>query len=254
MKVVDTRRMSRIDREAQERFGIPEIVLMEDASCGIFLLMRESVWNGRVPRGPVVFLAGKGNNGGDALAAARHCHYSGMRNLFVILGAGEPMAASPAGVHLKILRSLGLEVVDYCSQDKGAAVRRAHTLLGRAECLVDGLLGTGLNGEVRPPLKDLIRRCNESGAFRIAVDIPSGIGDAYRLGFTAYQADCTLTVQLPKLCLYLPFTRRFCGDIHTVAGVFPPQLIDQEDIPGYLIDEPIKQRLLEPLDLSLIHI
>ncbi len=248
MKVVDTHRMSRIDGEAQERFGIPEMVLMEDASYGIFLLMRERIWSGRVPGGPVVFLAGKGNNGGDALAVARHCYYSGMRNLFVILGAGEPKAESPAGVHLKILRSLGLEIVDYCGQDKGAAVRRAHTLLRRAECLVDGLLGTGLGGEVRPPMKDLIRRCNDSAAFRIAVDIPSGIGDAYRQGYTAYQADCTLTVQLPKLCLYLPFTRRFCGDIHTVPGVFPPQLIDQEDIPGYLIDEPIKQRLLEPLD------
>jgi hydroxyethylthiazole kinase-like uncharacterized protein yjeF len=248
VKVVDTRRMARIDGEAQERFGIPQIVLMEDASYGIFLLMRESVWNGRLPGGPVGFLAGKGNNGGDALAVARHCYYAGMRNLFVILGAGEPKAESLAGVHLKILRSLGLEVVDYCGEDKGAAVRRAHTLLGRAECLVDGLLGTGLSGEVRSPLKDLIRRCNESGALRIAVDIPSGIGDAYRRGYTAFQADFTLTVQLPKLCLYLPLTRRFCGDIHTVPGVFPPQLIEQEDIPGYLIDEPIKQKLLEPLD------
>jgi len=248
VKVVDSRRMARIDREAQGRFGIPEIVLMEDAAYGIFSLMRERVWKAGLPRGPVVFLAGKGNNGGDALAVARHCYFSGMRNLFVILGAGEPKVESFAGVHLKILRSLGMEVVDYSVEDGGTAVRRAHRLLGEAESLVDGLLGTGLSGEVRPPLKELIRRCNRSAALRIAVDIPSGIGDAYRHGYTAFRADCTLTVQLPKLCLYLPLTRRFCGAIHTVPGVFPPQLVEQEDIPGYLIDDTIKLRLLQPVD------
>ncbi len=248
MKVVDSRRMARIDREAQSRFGIPEIVLMEDAACGIFSLMRERIWKAAVPRGSVVFLAGKGNNGGDALAVARHCYYSGMRDLFVILGAGEPKSESLAGTHLKVLRSLGLEVVDYRAEGGGAAVRRAHRLLGEAETLVDGLLGTGLNGEVRPPLKELIRRSNRSEASRIAVDIPSGIGDAYRPGYTAFRADCTLTVQLPKLCLYLPHARKFCGDIHVVPGVFPPQLLEQEEIPGYLIDDPLKESLLQPLE------
>jgi hydroxyethylthiazole kinase-like uncharacterized protein yjeF len=248
VKVVESRRMAQIDREAQERFDIPEIVLMEDAAYGIFSLMRERIWKAKPPGGPVVFLAGKGNNGGDALAVARHCYFTGMRNLSVILAAGQPKAESLAGVHLKILRSLGIEVVDYAADEKGAAVRRAHRLLGEAEFLVDGLLGTGLSGEVRPPLKGLIRRCNESGALRIAVDIPSGIGDTYRQGYTAFRADCTLTVQLPKLCLYLPHTRRFCGDIHIVPGVFPPQLIEREDIPGYLIDEPIKRKVLRPLE------
>jgi NAD(P)H-hydrate epimerase len=240
--------MAQIDREAQSRFEIPEIVLMEDAAYGIFSLLRERIWEGGLPRGSVVFLAGKGNNGGDALVVARHCYFHGLRNVAVILGAGEPEPERLAGVHLNVLRSLGLEIVDYTASDNGAAIRRAHRLLGEAEYLVDGLLGTGLSGEVRSPLKDLIRRCNSSGAFRIAVDIPSGVGDAYRRDYTAFRADCTLTVQLPKLCLYLPHTRSFCGDIHIVPGVFPPKLAEQEDIPGFLIDEPIKQRLLGPLE------
>jgi len=246
VKVVDSRRMAQIDGEAQTRFGIPEIVLMEDAAYGIFSLLRQRIWAGRLPTGPVVFLSGKGNNGGDALAVARHCTFDGMSNPVVILGAGEPKAERLAGVHLKILRALGVDVVDYTAGDKDR--RRVHRLLGEAEVLVDGLLGTGLNGEVRSPLKELILRCNESAAARIAVDIPSGIGDAYRPGYAAFRADCTLTVQLPKICLYLPHARSYCGDIHIVPGVFPPQAIEQEDIPGYLIDEPLKQRLLRPLE------
>jgi hydroxyethylthiazole kinase-like uncharacterized protein yjeF len=248
VKVVDSRRMAQIDRQAQTRFEIPEIVLMEDAACGIFRLLEDMIWEGGLPRGRVVFLTGKGNNGGDALAVARHCHFRGMRNLAVILGAGEPESERLAGVHLKILRSLGVEVVDYTADDTGAAARRANRLLGEAEFLVDGLLGTGLSGEVRSPLKDLIRRCNQCGAARIAVDIPSGVGDSYRPDYTAFRADWTLTVQMPKLCLYLPHTRRLCGEIHVVPGVFPTQLADEEDIPGYMIDESIKQRLLGPMD------
>jgi hydroxyethylthiazole kinase-like uncharacterized protein yjeF len=245
VKVVDSRRMAQIDAEAQTRFGIPDIVLMEDAAYGIFSLLRDRIWGGSLPHGPVVFLAGKGKNGGDALALARHCCFRGMNVPAVILGAGEPKADRLAGVHLKILRALGAEVVDYTAD--GPALRRAHLLLREAEFLVDGLLGTGLSGEARSPLKELILRCNESAAARIAVDIPSGIGDAYRPGYAAFRADCTLTVQLPKLCLYLPHARSLCGDIHIVPGVFPSQAIEKEDIPGYLIDEPLKHRLLKPL-------
>ncbi|MBN2552254.1 MAG: NAD(P)H-hydrate epimerase, partial [Spirochaetales bacterium] len=258
MKVVDSRRMAEIDRIAQKRFSIPDIVLMEDAGSGIFSALWRTAWREKLPQGPVVFLAGKGNNGGDALVVARHCAFAGVRNLSVILGAGEPKAGSLAAIHLKILRSLGIEVVDYTGSGGGegnrrrpagrAAIRRAHRLVGEAAWLVDGLLGTGLTGEVRSPLKDLILRCNESLAHRVAVDIPSGVGDAYRKGYAAFRADCTLTVQVPKLCLFLPHCRRHCGEIRTVPGVFPPELIDDQDIPGYLIDESVKREFLRPLE------
>ncbi|UCF97684.1 MAG: NAD(P)H-hydrate dehydratase [Spirochaetaceae bacterium] len=243
MKVVDSHGMGEIDREAQERFAIPEIVLMEHAGRGIYTVMREQIWRGALPDGPVLFLAGKGNNGGDALVVARHCHFAGMRRMSVILGAGQPNADSLAGVHLKILRTLGVELLDYRE-----ASRRAHRLLEESQWLVDGLFGTGLSGEVRPPVKELIRRCNQVSALRIAIDIPSGIGNAYRPGYTAFQAEYTLSVELPKLCLYLPHTRKFCGQIVPVPGVFPQELIDQEDIPGYLIGDSLKQRFLQPLD------
>ncbi len=242
MKVVDSLRMARIDREAQDRFSIPEIVLMEDAGRGIYAVLREKIWKSGPPGGLVVFLAGKGNNGGDALVVARLCRLAGMSRLAVILGSGEPKAENLAGVHLKICRSLGIDVIDY-----GAEKRQAHRLLGEARWLVDGLLGTGGTGPVRPPLVELIQRCNRVSALRIAVDIPSGIGDAYRKGNTAFQADYTLTVELPKLCLYLPNTRRFCGDIHLVRGVFPPELVEHEDIPGQMITDQLKRHLLRPL-------
>jgi NAD(P)H-hydrate epimerase len=146
--------MARIDREAQDRFSIPEIVLMEDAGCGIYAALREKIWKSGPPDGPVVFLVGKGNNGGDALVVARLCRLAGMSRLAVILGSGEPKADSLAGVHLEICRSLGTEVFDY-----GVQKRQADRLLEDARWLVDGLLGTGLTGPVRPPLEVRLWRC-----------------------------------------------------------------------------------------------
>jgi NAD(P)H-hydrate epimerase len=261
--------MAAIDAAAQERFGLPDIVLMEEAGGGIFSTLTKKVWGDTLPRGPVVFLAGRGNNGGDALVVARLCHLAGMDKLHVILGAGEPGSDSLAGIHLKVIRSLGIEVVAYGGakgrptsgdSDGGgkptasdgrvqqAANRRIRRLLAEAEWLVDGLLGTGLNGELRSPLNELIRRCNDSPARRVAVDMPSGIGDSYKKGYPAFAADFTLTVELPKLCLYLPHARRFCGHIHLVSGVFPRELIQDEGFQGYLIEPSLKQELLKPLD------
>ena len=96
MKVVDSLRMARIDREAQDRFLIPDIVLMEDAGHGIYAVLREKIWKSDRPGGPVVVLAGKGNNGGDALVVARLCRVAGMDRLAVSLGSGEPKAENLA--------------------------------------------------------------------------------------------------------------------------------------------------------------
>jgi NAD(P)H-hydrate epimerase len=75
------------------------------------------------------------------------------------------------------------------------------------------------------------------------VDIPSGVGDAFREGFPAVEAELTLTIGIPKLCLYLPLARRLCGEILVVPGVFPRELTEAEDIPGEMLDDGAWQAL-----------
>ncbi len=242
MKIVDCAAMAEIDRQAQKRFFIPHSVLMEDAALGIYHCLRKRIWKGRRPRGFLLFLVGKGNNGGDALVVARQCRFAGIQSMGIVLGAGEPNPDSLPAVHLKICRALGIEVVDY-----GKAKSKAHKMIDSADWLIDGLLGTGLTGRIRSPLADLVQRANRCSCTKIAVDIPSGVGDAYREGYPAVQGDHTLTVQLPKLCLYLPRARKFCGRIHVIPGVFPGQLANSADIPGQMIIPQLKQRLIRPL-------
>ncbi len=240
MKAVDCGRAALIDRLARERFHLPELVLMEDAGLTAWRLAGERLWGGDRPDGAVVFLAGRGNNGGDALVMARQCCLDGHRELCVVL-AGEPAADSPAGLHLAICQALGIEILRFPAEASRVEERLAH-----ASWLVDGLAGTGLSGAARPPLDALIRLVNAAAARTLAVDLPSGTGDAFRQGYPAVEAESTLTIGLPKLCLYLPLIRPYCGQILVVPGVFPRPLVEAEDIPGEMLDEEAL-RELKPL-------
>jgi hydroxyethylthiazole kinase-like uncharacterized protein yjeF len=232
MKVVDSQEMTDIDHQAQERFYIPEAVLMEDAALGAHRLLRHRIWGDCIPPGELVYLAGKGNNGGDALVMARRCLLEGKREILVVLGSGVPTEGTLAAVHLKILEAMGVTVLDY--QKEPSEVGRR---LGQAVWLIDGLLGTGLKGQARGAVADLIRAVNQSRVRIAAVDVPSGVGDAFRKDYPAVCADVTLTIGLPKLSLYLPAARALCGEIHVVGGVFPRELLESKVIPAELLRE-----------------
>jgi hydroxyethylthiazole kinase-like uncharacterized protein yjeF len=231
VKAVDCARAALIDRLAQERYHLPPLVLMEDAGLSAWRLARERLWDGGLPEGPLVFLAGRGNNGGDALVMARRCLLDGHREAAIVL-AGDPAPETMAGQHLAACEALGLEVLRF----PGDAARVGERL-ARAAWLVDGLAGTGLSGPARPPLDELLRLVNAAPGRTLAVDLPSGVGDAFRPGFPAVEAELTLTIGLPKLCLYLPAARPLCGDILVVPGIFPPDLTTAPDIPGEMLDD-----------------
>jgi NAD(P)H-hydrate epimerase len=231
VKAVDCARAALIDRLARERFHLPALVLMEDAGLTAWRLACERLWDGGRPDGPIVFLAGRGNNGGDALVMARQCLLGGHRALCVVL-AGEPSVESPAGLHLAVCQALGIEILRF-----PAEAARVEERLAQAAWLVDGLAGTGLAGAARPPLDALIRLANAAAARTLAVDLPSGTGDAFRQGYPAVEAEFTLTIGLPKVCLYLPLVRPYCGQILVVPGVFPQELTAGPDIPGEMLDD-----------------
>lgn len=110
-----------------------------------------------------------------------------------------------------------------------------HELLEEASWLVDGIFGTGLKGELREPVKALVNALNECQAIKVAIDVPTGVGDQFQKDYIAFQADVTLTMGAPKNCLYLPYTRPLCGEIVIINPGFPPELLEEETIPGELL-------------------
>ncbi len=110
MNIVSSVKMSEIDRKAQENYKIPGILLMENAGIKLYNSLYKNVWNEEIPEN-TVFIAGKGNNGGDALVMARQ-HHLNNRSCTVII----PDSIFKEGLfktHLDICRSLEINIIEW---------------------------------------------------------------------------------------------------------------------------------------------
>ena len=230
MKIVSSEAMARIDSRTQAEFAFPSMLLMEDAGVKSWAVLRRIVWGGRRPRGRLVLVAGRGNNGGDAFVMARQAAVERVEPLTIVLAGGRPEKDSDPGRNLAACDALGIETIDWPVQQDLVMSR-----LAEASWILDGIAGTGIHGALRPPLVDLVQCVNQSPGKKAALDVPSGVGDGYTPGSPAVRADLTLTMGLPKLCLYLPRARALCGRIYVVPVGFPPALVEDPAIAGELL-------------------
>ena len=244
MKIVSSDAMARIDRRSRTEFAFPSSLLLEDAGVKSWAAVRriirarEAAGAAASPasgvsgarHGRLVFLAGKGNNGGDALVMARQAAVEQERMVTIVLADGKPPADSDPARMLAMCEALGTECMHWPDQSNGVLAR-----LGEAAWIFDGIAGTGIHGALRSPLSDLVEAVNRSPGKKIAIDVPSGVGDQFRQGQSALRADFTLTMGLPKLCLYLPHARVLCGRIRVIHVGFPPSLVNDPEIPGELL-------------------
>jgi NAD(P)H-hydrate epimerase len=200
MLVLDTRAARALDRAAMERYGIPGVVLMENAAAGTIAVAAAML--GGLDGRRVVVAAGPGNNGGDAYAIARHAHNAGASVAIVALG--RPRPGSDAAVNAAIVARMGIPVhgPDALS-------------LGRAEpwdLVIDGLFGIGLDRPLEGEARSLVERINGLGAPTLAIDIPSGLdGDSGLPLGIAIEAARTATMVAPKPAMLLPEAMRWIG-------------------------------------------
>ena len=205
--------MRRIDREAIEDYGLPGVVLMENAGRGaaaIALEMLPSPGNASV-----VVLCGKGNNGGDGFVVARHLHNAGVQVATWLTGCvADIPAGSDAGINLHVARRMGIDVVEVLTE---ADAHGARESLGRCDLVVDALLGTGLSGTVRPPVDTLVECLNACGRPVLSVDAPSGLcGDTGRILGVAVKATRTATFVAAKRGFFLGDGPGLIGRLHLV--------------------------------------
>jgi len=229
--LVTSAQMAEIDKSAQEQ-GIPGMVLMENAGQHAFRLWLElaelaaSDDSTATPReeilpeelGPVVAVAGTGNNGGDALVMARACTNLGIP-VTAVLSKGE-LKGSAEEQH-RILKSMGVELRYWDDPEAREAILQARWIF-------DGVAGTGIRGELRGSSLEMVEAINESGALVLAVDVPSGVGDEFEPGFVAVDATATVTMGLKKRSLYLPGARELAGIVEVGDPGFPRGLLTQE--------------------------
>ena len=208
-----------LDRRASEEFGVPSIVLMENAGRGTAEALCDLGITGRV-----VICCGKGNNGGDGFVIARHLDLAGVDVQVVCWHRCEEFPPDAAANY----RMVEAAKIPLAQLDDGPHLRKLDSLLAGAEWIVDALLGTGAQGEPRPPYDQIIDRVNSVEAWRLAVDVPSGLDcDTGAVADRTIRADHTCTFVAPKPGLLVDAADRYVGRLHVVQIGAPRCLIEE---------------------------
>lgn len=210
-----------VDQRAIEEFGVPGVVLMENAGRGAAEWIRS-----HVQHGPVRICCGRGNNGGDGFVIARHLDNWGIGTQ-VLLFSDPADYTGDARTNLNIIQHSGLPISvfrDPVPRDM------LDALLNRSEWVVDALLGTGTRGQLRAPYTDVIPAINDCSARVAAIDLPSGMDcDTGKPLGDCVRAEATLTFVAPKLGFQNPAARDRTGSVHVVDIGVPRQLLDSHD-------------------------
>lgn len=241
VKVVYAEEMRAIDRKAIEEYGIPGIVLMENAGLRTVEVIEEILGD---PAGKqVVILAGRGNNGGDGFVIARHLWNAGVQvSTFMV---GDPDQLTP-DAHLNYSILTRMQVPLYVLQTEQDMNRFTLVLLS-ADLVVDALYGVGFKGSLNEFETQVAKLINWSLLPVVAVDIPSGVeADTGRIYGEAIQAHHTVTYGLPKVGLLLEPGKSHAGTL-TVADIsLPRPLLTGPELKLNLISNELVQPFLKP--------
>ncbi|HLJ55831.1 MAG TPA: NAD(P)H-hydrate dehydratase [Chthonomonadaceae bacterium] len=219
MVVMTAQQLRDLDARAMSEFGIPGVVLMENAGRAVVDAAAREF--GTLSGKRVAVFCGAGNNGGDGFVALRLLALEGaIPTLFCSEDALAPgKAKGDAAAHLAVAMKIGLvqqTALPHSAKDGGAADSRAFDLA------IDALLGTGAKGEPRGWTADAIRAINDLDCPVIAVDIPSGVdADSGAAPGEAVRADLTVTFAYPKLGLFLHPGYERAGRVHVADIGFP---------------------------------
>lgn len=191
MKYVSVKQMRFLDKRAIKTYGIPAIVLMENAGASV---AREALKMLSSNRKNVAIFCGRGNNGGDGLVAARHL--ANNKKKVDIFFFGDINKATPEVMeNLCIVQKMRLKFHKITSTN----IKYLQKYLKNTNLIIDALLGTGTKGNIEGLLKEIITIINHSSKPVLAVDIPSGLdADTGLPSGVAVKATKTVTLGLAK--------------------------------------------------------
>ena len=221
LKLTSAAQMREMDRQTIEVYHVPGMVLMENAALRVVevVVERFASLNGK----RILVVCGKGNNGGDGLAIARHLATRFGADVSVVLTANPAEYQGDSATNYKMAQAFGLTFLP-----SGSPVSR-FIGVGRGDLIIDALLGTGIKGAVTGPYAELIKTMNNSGCPIVAVDVPSGLdADTGRVDGACVRAALTVTLALPKFGLMVYPGAEYAGEV-IVADIGMPRVVMQND-------------------------
>ncbi len=206
-RVLTAKAMRNLDAHIINETGIPGSVLMENAAHALFKHVLCHINS----KSRVLIICGKGNNGGDGLALLRILHMNGINASAALLCEDSSLKGDSA-INLRAIRNIGLPCINIRSEDE------LPELISASNIIVDAIFGTGLSRSVTGLSAKAIEAMNKAEAYRIAVDIPSGINaDTGEILGVAVNADVTVTFQHLKRGLILFPGREYAGKVEVAS-------------------------------------
>jgi NAD(P)H-hydrate epimerase len=238
MRIATAQQISELDRRAAEDFGVPTATLMENAGKHVATVVSQLIEQRGGRR--IVVLAGKGNNGGDGLVAARYIKNPRLEvSAYLTAPASEfdgdaakaLAAAREAWVPIHSLATAGSDEIE--------------DLLGTADIIVDAIFGTGFRGPAREPAASMIAAANRTGKPIVAVDVPSGLNaDTGKPEGPCIRATATVTMGLPKVGLVIYPGAEYVGQLYVADIGYPPGLSPDHEVPTRLVTaDMVKSRI-----------
>ncbi|MDQ2817658.1 MAG: NAD(P)H-hydrate dehydratase [Candidatus Eremiobacteraeota bacterium] len=221
MNALTSEEMRAADSRTIEDVGIPPLILMESAGRAVADIARDFVEELDDDPLRIAIVAGPGNNGADALVAARHLMQLGLEP-DVYLAAKSKDCNDLCRTQLEIIESLGASV----SVLREQSPEFFRSGLRSAALIIDGLLGTGSSGGLREPYRAWVNEINIASRDVIAVDIPTGIdASSGMVPGPAVSADATVTMAAPKVGMLLYPAASYVGELWVAHIGIPPAIL-----------------------------
>jgi hydroxyethylthiazole kinase-like uncharacterized protein yjeF len=232
MKILTAKQIREIDRLSTEQFGIPSILLMENAGMRVVEALEERFED--LEDLTIGIICGKGNNGGDGFVVARQLIQKGTDPFVFLLGREEDVAGD-ARINLDILKSIGHPPIVIADSEEWY---KEKVELLEADIIIDALLGTGLTKPVSGLYSEVIESLRDDfpRAEIISIDLPSGLpaDGAHPIG-PAVEADATVTFTAVKPCLVLSPNQEYAGDVILADIGNPAELLEWPELKTHLI-------------------
>jgi len=229
MKLFTTKQIAEIDRYTIENEPIADIDLMERAAKRISFAIRSRLSHYQ----EIVFFAGPGNNGGDAMAIARILSGDGYTCTVYLPDNGKPLTGSPS-INWQRLKDQGKADLKNISREIDFPDLNSGMLV------VDGLFGSGLSRPLEGLPASLVRHINNSHCDVFAIDLPSGLmgeDNSSNNPDNIIRARTTFTLQFPKISLLFPENEQYSGEVVVVDIKLHPDAISGMETPFSMTDK-----------------
>ncbi|MGB3973783.1 MAG: NAD(P)H-hydrate dehydratase [Peptococcia bacterium] len=243
MRVLTGKEMNKIDLWAQKEMGIPTLLLMENAGQAVANKAKSIL--GEAQDKMVILLAGKGNNGGDALVAARQLAQLGYEIKLFLLFPPEYFR----GASLENWKYIERMDLKWHLLEDDNSFYLLKLSLGQCDLVIDGIFGTGFAGHPSEKIARAIDVVNDSQVPILAIDVPSGLNaDNGQLAEPCICAKYTVTMAWLKRGLVVYPGKNMVGELEVADISLPPEGLSILENQEYYLTTELAKQLLPPVD------